>query len=192
MRTGAEPESGRKFRRIHGSSTVSCDSSIFCCRHSQLNELSVSNNFQRKPNHHHKKTNALSNKASLGTYLTLAFSAGAHSLASHNAHAGIVISTVNQTSINQDDAIFITFINGVISSGHGPEGLTGSFFWRGWGCDCKKRQLQLGYNVVTNGNLDRFTLHRGLQLPNCGLVYSVEVSPKAGCSSIRLHGSAVI
>jgi len=66
-----------------------------------------------------KKTNALSNKASLGTYLTLALSAGAHSLASHSAHAGIVISTVNETSINEDDPIFITFSNGVISSGQG-------------------------------------------------------------------------
>jgi hypothetical protein len=66
-----------------------------------------------------KKTNALSNKASLGTYLTLALSAGAHSLASHNAHAVIVISPVNETSINQGDQIFITFSNGVISSGQG-------------------------------------------------------------------------
>jgi hypothetical protein len=66
-----------------------------------------------------KKTNALSNKASLGTCLTLALSAGAHSLASHNAHAVIVISPVNETSINQEDPIFITFSNGVISSGRG-------------------------------------------------------------------------
>lgn len=66
-----------------------------------------------------KKTNALSNKASLGTYLTLALGAGAHSLASHNAHAVIVISPVNETSINRGDPIFITFSNGVISSGQG-------------------------------------------------------------------------
>jgi hypothetical protein len=66
-----------------------------------------------------KKTNALSNKASLGTYLTLALSAGAHSLPSHNAHAVIVISPVNETSINRADYIFITFSDGVISSGRG-------------------------------------------------------------------------
>ena len=72
-----------------------------------------------------KKTNALSNKASLGTYLTLALSAGAHSLASHSAHAGIVISTVNETSINSGDPIFINFSNGVISSGRGA-GISGS------------------------------------------------------------------
>ena len=64
-----------------------------------------------------KKTNALSNKASLGTYLTLALGAGA--FGGHGAHAGIVTSTVNETSINQDDPIFIRFSNGVISSGQG-------------------------------------------------------------------------
>lgn len=64
-----------------------------------------------------KKINALSNKASLGTYLTLALGAGA--FGGHDAHAGIVISAVNETSINADDPIFITFSNGVISSGQG-------------------------------------------------------------------------
>ena len=64
-----------------------------------------------------KKTNALSNKASLGTYVTLALCAGAFS--GHNAHAVIVISPVNETSINKADPIFITFSNGVISSGQG-------------------------------------------------------------------------
>ena len=64
-----------------------------------------------------KKTNALSNKASLGTYLTLALGAGAFS--GHNAHAVIVISPVNETSINKADPIVITFSNGVISSGQG-------------------------------------------------------------------------
>ena len=64
-----------------------------------------------------KKTNALSNKASLGTYVTLALGAGAFS--GHNAHAVIVISPVNETSINKADPIFITFSNGVISSGQG-------------------------------------------------------------------------
>lgn len=64
-----------------------------------------------------KKINALSNKASLGTYLTLALGAGA--LGGHDAHAGIITSPVNQTSINDSDPIFITFSNGVISSGQG-------------------------------------------------------------------------
>ena len=64
-----------------------------------------------------KKTNALSNKASLGTYVTLALGAGAFS--GHNAHAVIVISPVNETSVNRLDPIFITFSNGVISSGRG-------------------------------------------------------------------------
>ena len=64
-----------------------------------------------------KKTNALSNKASLGTYLTLALGAGA--FGGHAAHAAVVISAVNETSINADDLIFITFSNGVISSGQG-------------------------------------------------------------------------
>jgi hypothetical protein len=64
-----------------------------------------------------KKTNALSNKASLGTYVTLALGAGAFS--GHNAHAAVVISAVNETSINKADPIFITFSNGVISSGQG-------------------------------------------------------------------------
>ena len=64
-----------------------------------------------------KKTNALSNKASLGTYLTLALGAGA--FGGHDAHAAVVISAVNETSINKADPIFITFSNGVISSGQG-------------------------------------------------------------------------
>ena len=64
-----------------------------------------------------KKTNALSNKTSLGTYLTLALGAGA--LGSHDAHASIVTSPANETSINKGDPIFITFSNGVISSGQG-------------------------------------------------------------------------
>ena len=64
-----------------------------------------------------KKTNALSNKASLGTYVTLALGAGA--FGGHDAHAGVVISAVNETSVNRLDPIFITFSNGVISSGRG-------------------------------------------------------------------------
>ena len=64
-----------------------------------------------------KKINALSNKASLGTYLTLALGAGA--LGGHDAKAVIVTSLVNETSINKGDPIFITFSNGVISSGQG-------------------------------------------------------------------------
>jgi hypothetical protein len=64
-----------------------------------------------------KKVNALSNKASLGTYLTLALGAGA--LGDHEAKASIITSPVNETSINQADYIFITFSNGVISSGRG-------------------------------------------------------------------------
>ena len=64
-----------------------------------------------------KKINALSNKASLGTYLTLALGAGA--LGDHEAKASIITSPVNETSINQGDLIFITFSNGVISSGQG-------------------------------------------------------------------------
>jgi hypothetical protein len=64
-----------------------------------------------------KKINALSNKASLGTYLTLALGAGA--LGDHDAKASIITSTLNDTSINQEDYIFITFSNGVISSGQG-------------------------------------------------------------------------
>ena len=65
-----------------------------------------------------KKVNALSNKASLGTYLTLALGAGA--LGDHDAKAAIITSPVNETSINEGDPIFITFSNGVISSGQGP------------------------------------------------------------------------
>jgi hypothetical protein len=64
-----------------------------------------------------KKVNALSNKASLGTYLTIALGAGA--LGDHEAKASIITSPVNETSINQADQIFITFSNGVISSGQG-------------------------------------------------------------------------
>jgi len=65
------------------------------------------------------KLNTFSNTARLRTYLSLALGAGAHSMAEHNAHAEIITSPVNQTSINQDDPIFITFSNGVISSGRG-------------------------------------------------------------------------
>jgi hypothetical protein len=64
-----------------------------------------------------KKVNALSNKASLGTYLTLALGAGA--LGGHDAKAAIITSPVNETSINKGDPIFINFSNGVISSGRG-------------------------------------------------------------------------
>ena len=64
-----------------------------------------------------KKINALSNKTSLGTYLTLALGAGA--LGSHDAEAAIITSPVNETSINRADYIFITFSDGVISSGRG-------------------------------------------------------------------------
>ena len=64
-----------------------------------------------------KKINALSNKASLGTYVTLALGAGA--LGSYDAEAAIITSPVNETSINKGDPIFITFSNGVISSGQG-------------------------------------------------------------------------
>jgi hypothetical protein len=66
-----------------------------------------------------KKLNTFSNTARLRTYLSLALGAGAHSMAEHNAHAGIITSPVNETSINEGDPIFITFISGVISSGHG-------------------------------------------------------------------------
>jgi hypothetical protein len=66
-----------------------------------------------------KKLSDFSNTARLRTYLSLALGAGAHSMAEHNAHAGIITSPVNETSINQGDAIFITFSNGVISSGQG-------------------------------------------------------------------------
>ena len=67
-----------------------------------------------------KKINALSNKTSLGTYLTLALGAGAlggHGV--HGVHASIITSPVNETSVNRLDPIFITFSNGVISSGRG-------------------------------------------------------------------------
>jgi hypothetical protein len=64
-----------------------------------------------------EKINALSNKASLGTYLTLALGAGA--FGGHDAKAAIIYSILNQTSINQEDHIFITFSNGVFSSGRG-------------------------------------------------------------------------
>ena len=69
-----------------------------------------------------KKVNALSNKASLGTYLTLALGAGAHSMAEHSAHAGVITSPVSQTSTYYTDPIFINFSNGVISSGQGTGG----------------------------------------------------------------------
>jgi hypothetical protein len=66
-----------------------------------------------------KKFGDFSNTARLRTYVSLALGAGAHSMAEHNAHAGIVTSPVNETSVNQEDDIFITFSNGVISSGRG-------------------------------------------------------------------------
>jgi hypothetical protein len=70
-----------------------------------------------------KKINALSNKTSLGTYLTLALGAGAGvgagGLGGHDAKAAIITSPVNKTSINNADPIFINFSNGVISSGQG-------------------------------------------------------------------------
>jgi hypothetical protein len=65
------------------------------------------------------KLNTFSNTARLRTYLSLALGAGAHSMAEHNAHAGVITSPVNETSINKQDPIFITFSNGVISSGQG-------------------------------------------------------------------------
>ena len=65
------------------------------------------------------KLNTFSNTARLRTYLSLALGAGAHSMAEHNAHAGVITSPVNETSINRLDEIFITFSNGVISSGRG-------------------------------------------------------------------------
>jgi hypothetical protein len=64
-----------------------------------------------------KKINALSNKASLGTYLTLALGAGA--FGGHDAKAAIINSTLNETSYNSGDPIFINFSNGVISHGQG-------------------------------------------------------------------------
>ena len=66
-----------------------------------------------------KKLSDFSNTARLRTYLSLALGAGAHSMAEHNAHAGIITSPVNETSVNRLDPIFITFSNGVISSGRG-------------------------------------------------------------------------
>ena len=66
-----------------------------------------------------KKLSDFSNTARLRTYLSLALGAGAHSMAEHNAHAGIITSPVNETSVNRLDDIFITFSNGVISSGRG-------------------------------------------------------------------------
>ena len=66
-----------------------------------------------------KKLGDFSNTARLRTYLSLALGAGAHSMAEHNAHAGVITSPVNETSINDGDPIFITFSNGVISSGQG-------------------------------------------------------------------------
>jgi hypothetical protein len=66
-----------------------------------------------------KKLSDFSNTARLRTYLSLALGAGAHSMAEHNAHAGIITSPVNETSVNRLDEIFITFSNGVISSGRG-------------------------------------------------------------------------
>jgi hypothetical protein len=68
-----------------------------------------------------KKINALSNKANLGTYLTLALGAGA--FGDHEAKAAIITSTLNDTSINKEDPIFINFSSGVISSGRGTGGV---------------------------------------------------------------------
>jgi hypothetical protein len=65
------------------------------------------------------KLNTFSNTARLRTYVSLALGAGAHSMAEHNAHAGVITSPVNETSINRGNPIFITFSNGVISSGQG-------------------------------------------------------------------------
>jgi hypothetical protein len=78
---------------------------------------SILNPLKEIPTTTMKKVNALSNKASLGTYLTLALGAGA--LGDHEAKASIITSPVNETSINKGDPIFITFSNGVISSGQG-------------------------------------------------------------------------
>ena len=65
------------------------------------------------------KLNTFSTTARLRTYVSLALGAGAHSMAEHNAHAGVITSPVNETSVNKGDPIFITFSNGVISSGRG-------------------------------------------------------------------------
>ena len=69
------------------------------------------------------KLNTFSNTARLRTYVSLALGAGAHSMAEHNAHAGVITSPVNETSVNEGDPIFITFSNGVISSGRGDGGI---------------------------------------------------------------------
>ena len=68
------------------------------------------------------KLNTFSNTARLRTYVSLALGAGAHSMAEHNAHAGVITSPVNETSINSSDPIFIRFRDGVISSGGGNNG----------------------------------------------------------------------
>ena len=98
----------RRFRAIRRFSIAS----IFKWINFGLTKL-----LQENPTTTMKKTNALSNKTSLGTYLTLALGAGA--LGGHDAKAVIVTSPVNETSINKGDPIFITFSNGVISSGQG-------------------------------------------------------------------------
>ena len=77
----------------------------------------IVNPLKENPTTTMKKVDALSNKASLGTYLTLALGAGA--LGGHDAKAAIITSPVNQTSVNREDYIFITFSDGVISSGRG-------------------------------------------------------------------------
>ena len=60
-----------------------------------------------------KKVNALSNKASLGTYLTLALSAGA--LGGHDAKASIITSDLNETSVSMyNSAIGFSYSGGVI------------------------------------------------------------------------------
>ena len=79
-----------------------------------------------------KKINALSNKASLGTYLTLALGAGA--LGGYDAKAAIITSTLNDTSYNTLSSIYFSFKNGVISHGdgmgsYGPGTLNGVSGW---------------------------------------------------------------
>jgi PEP-CTERM motif len=69
------------------------------------------------------KLNTFSNTTRLRTYLSLALGAGANAMAEHNAHAGVITSPVNETSINRDDLIFVNFSNGVISSGRGTGGI---------------------------------------------------------------------
>ena len=85
-----------------------------------------------------KKINALSNKAGLGTYLSLALGAGAGvgagALGSHEANAAVVTSNLNETSSNILSGIYFSFNSGVISSGYGsgsygPGTITGYSGW---------------------------------------------------------------